>query len=869
MAFSRRTLASSTRNSRTYLSVALIAAAVASALLVFSVPAASAQSEPDSVGSIANFSVATDGQPDGSVRVAWDPAENAQVHFVVYLESADREANNFGGVRMVAVNGNHTVIDGLDGGVAYSFIAIGMRWNFVNFGTVWGGWSPWQTATPAGVAVSPDSPAPDEPQTVGAVTGLTVTPAGQSDGSVRLTWNEAENAQVHFVVYLKSDDRAARNFGGVRMQAVNGNQTVIEGLEGGVSHSFITTGMRWNFVNFGAVWGSWSDWEAATPAGAAAPVADVSLANLEHGPDLERRDPASANRIKALPWVADGVSASEREAAEAVIATARWYQDVFESLMQLPWVLDAVTEDETTAITRIRRSAWYSADVANAMLEQSWAQDNITRDEAIVFRYLYSTIYKQDRSERKSPTNQAVMAKVIDILDMPFLDTVESADALAVRSLEDYEDEGSAEFLRLMEHPALSDGITDEEAKIVVLLGTTNAKHPESVPILLNYLHNGTGVYKEERTLSLPHSGEVLLAVIRLRNRATANMDYFETAVRKVEGYMREPLPTNYVVWFFDESVSEGAGGTHSGTHITSLPKFDDPDDTAYERAPMHIAHEVGHYYWTGGASLRWISEGGADLVSIISENIRVDRPLEAHRTPCPYFTSIRQVELADPERVDPRARCYYSLGQRLWLDLHRTLGGEPFRQAFSSLYRDGLREDSAPHCEEEKQGICHVRHAFRSVASVAAKVFARWYDGTEPYDKSRLDQSDVDPNLTSVNGRVDAAYITLEDGQRPTPVEHFSDAAVNDWINVHIEFSFPRTSDQKIISLEYVEAHEDGFVFRRRTLTHKFRPEWTTGSRTVSIGISPSAGWATGRYWVYVYDGDRKVAEVTYEVVP
>ena len=51
-----------------------------------------------------------------------------------------------------------------------------------------------------------------------------------------------------------------------------------------------------------------------------------------------------------------------------------------------------------------------------------------------------------------------------------------------------------------MDTPVLSDGISDDEAKIVLLLGSTNKYKPESIPVLLD----GTSVFMEERTINLP-----------------------------------------------------------------------------------------------------------------------------------------------------------------------------------------------------------------------------------------------------------------------------------------------------------------------------------------------------------------------------
>ena len=187
-----------------------------------------------------------------------------------------------------------------------------------------------------------------------------------------------------------------------------------------------------------------------------------SLADLERGAWLEENKPASANRFKALPWVADGVDETEREAAELLIATAIWHPDTFDGLLQLPWLADSITTDETEAVFGIRWSARRAPQLVDRILEKPWVQDGITRDEALVIYSLYWTIRVEDES-----LQEEVIQKIIEILNMPFLDTVESTDAMAVRELERLEDAGSAEFLQRLAHPTLSDGITDDEAKIV------------------------------------------------------------------------------------------------------------------------------------------------------------------------------------------------------------------------------------------------------------------------------------------------------------------------------------------------------------------------------------------------------------------
>lgn len=129
-----------------------------------------------------------------------------------------------------------------------------------------------------GFGGSPQAPLP-EPQTVGPVTGFTVSAEGQPSGTLRLTWNAAENAQVHFVYYIDKENLDARNWAAGQMRAFNGTEATLDGLASGKTYSFAIRGMRWNFDPFGAVWGDWFYWETATPT--AESTGEYSASQLE------------------------------------------------------------------------------------------------------------------------------------------------------------------------------------------------------------------------------------------------------------------------------------------------------------------------------------------------------------------------------------------------------------------------------------------------------------------------------------------------------------------------------------------------------------------------------------------------------------
>ena len=221
---------------------------------------------------------------------------------------------------------------------------------------------------------------------------------------------------------------------------------------------------------------------------------------------------------------------------------------------------------------------------------------------------------------------------------------------------------------------------------------------------------------------------------------------------------------------------------------------------------------------------------------------------------PCGYASNIAELEDLD-EGIE--SVCEYSLGERLFVDLYLTLGDERFREGFRTLYLLS---------ELEPVGIDQVGEAFRSYDGAASTVISRWYDGTEPHDLSRLDGGPVDLTLPSISGRIDEAYIvTRTDGPA---VSDFSAQDVTDWVYLTLKYSCSVSGGPREVPLEIVEYYEDGFEFNRRSVELIADPKYTGGTSWFSVG-SPPSEWALGHYVVYVYAGERKVADVEYEVTP
>ena len=551
--------------------------------------------------------------------------------------------------------------------------------------------------------------------------------------------------------------------------------------------------------------------ETAPPVDALVPLAD-----LQNWPYLQQQDPLSAAAIEALAWVADGVYESEAEGVEELINLGAFYPYILFTALSYPWVIDGITGQERDVVESLHAIAQRDAGAAET------------------------------------------------IGSMPFLQTLGPADYAAMRSLRQLAFFEPDTFRRMLAHPSLRLGITDEWAKIVAMASGVQRVNPG----LINTLLDTSRINLEQRTLQLPESGETVLVILRTGSGAARSMDLLETAVRQAEQFMGEPLPTNYIGVLFGDAVIGSAAGTNVGTHIAIRPKFDVDNGSREADFSGHvIAHEVAHYYWNGNAD--WIDEGASDFLASIVENVRTGKSVSVTNQPCAAARNIRALESLNVNRDSNGFDCNYALGERLFVDLFLSTGNAAFRRGFRNLYLASEVEDNADDMRGTPAGVGQVTASFRAAAdqAVVDTVVRRWYDGSAGYDTRRRDTGAVDPTLPEINGRIDAAYISTTQGGPATAA--FSASATNDIVWLNLEYSYQLASGSRDVNLTIVEFYEDGFETHRRDNTITADAGFIGGNAWYSIGPAATERWATGRYWVYVYEGNRKVAEVQYEVTP
>ncbi len=614
---------------------------------------------------------------------------------------------------------------------------------------------------------------------------------------------------------------------------------------------------------------------------------------------LAVQDTAVAKFIADFDWLNDGITESERKALDALRSITVEHPSLAETLLSLPWLSDQLTDHEGAMVREFRRltrrdpqiaqqvghmrlmdgpiqhwlreAVWtlsklhdIDPDSLSTLRNQPWFNNGLDEEEARLVDDLGSIALKSETG-------------ALSIIRMPFLKTFEPADALAIRSLNELVNfdhrEGSERvsnhFQRVMAHPAISDGITNEEAKIVATLRRVSQHNPDLVDTLLDPAQ----VTLEERIIDLPLAGEVHITIMRTRPGAERTMDLLDRAVRDVEGLMGLQFPERQVIYLFEDAIRDSVLGTNFGTHIASRPKVDE-DSYAVESALSHLIHETSHYYWHDMPA--WLAEGAATFIEPFASKAVTGLPVAVDKSPCAYAGNIAELKSLEPKRGSPEFSCNYALGEWLFHDLYRSLDETTFKQGFRNLYLLSLTDDLEDTCEGVKLDICHVEAAFKNdstaeAAAIVDKVIARWYHGTKPYDTSHQDTSPADPNLQGdVQAEVTRAYIVLDkDRREETKTDSFSASEVQGPIYLYLHFSYSRIQDERTLPLTVVEYFEDGFAYDPHNRKATFKTGWTGSRSSYRIGPVEERRWVPGRYWVYVYHDGQKIAEVEYLVAP
>ena len=476
-------------------------------------------------------------------------------------------------------------------------------------------------------------------------------------------------------------------------------------------------------------------------------------------------------------------------------------------------------------------------EVAEKISALSWIGDGIDGPESLAVRGL---------------TILAGAGLADNLIDEPWV--VEGENLPALQSIW-YLRKDVEKLTKIMTHPNFSDGISRQEAKILATL------HPDSDPELLDKLLESELVALEERTIVLPLAGEIELTVIRTSARIDYAMDSLELAIRNIEEFMGLPLPIRHVIVWFDNEL-EHRGVNYATYFAVSVKELSESKQAAIAL----FAHEAGHYYWRDFP--RWKSEGAAHILAGAATSMLQRRLIS---TNCGQTQSI-----AEFERFTSNSRetldCHYSLGERLFRDLHRKLDDTIFRLGFRRLHLHTLSEFANECGDSDNEAICLVKEAFTAYspeekAPAIDEVIDRWYDVPMPHDLSWIEDTPVEPGIAAIGGRIEDAYLSIFRGGHPVSVV-FVGPNRNPVVHLNLDYSYGDTKDLNYLPIDVEVYLEDGSEIKRFETELSVLPLPAGVTRhDHAIGI---AFWReTGRYWVQLYWGEQKIAEATFEAVP
>ncbi len=253
--------------------------------------------------------------------------------------------------------------------------------------------------------------------------------------------------------------------------------------------------------------------------------------------------------IESLPWVNDGITGDEWEAMEHVRALAQVDRPMSQRVAGSQWLSDGISEDELRVLADLRGLAHTHPDIAVLTTTTPDQTGSLTED--VLSSLLWMIDDEPSRSEQ------------------------------------------------LLSRPWFRDGLTEEEAALLVVLRDAAAFED----VFRDLLQDG---HVRSETISLPLAGEVdLFAVSRTEVGLDDALERIGAAVEPMEGFMGVPWPKSDVI-MLHEPISDLGRPTHSGwysgTHMV-----------VKNTSKGLIYHETAHYYLHSGP--KWLIEGGANFL--------------------------------------------------------------------------------------------------------------------------------------------------------------------------------------------------------------------------------------------------------------
>lgn len=459
---------------------------------------------------------------------------------------------------------------------------------------------------------------------------------------------------------------------------------------------------------------------------------------------LASKDLSLGTNVAGFRWVLDGVTRVEAEAIAILANLAGTDVYLATTVAGFPWIRDGISEGERKALGTLASSLAYLAVKDPALAKKAvaypWMADNITNEESLALANLSYLV------SRNSALGRQVAA-------MPFLSSsLEAHDRYALNYLGDLNAHHPDKLALLVEQPWFLDGLSDQEASLVTVLGYQARLSTEDFKSLVR-THS-----LESRTINMALSEKAALTVFAssARELNTDTVKHVEEAVKVLERFMDVPFPEREVIVLFASpgrstlySISgEELLGRFVGTHIIVNPRQATGGDTS--DANRVITHELAHYYWRehrGHLRGVWLLEGGPDFLASyvfqelygarLQDRIKYLQSSPVHLRDCEVkgMTSIQKLidqrkrEGAKVHAETPYFICNYILGEYFLLNLYETIGPNGFRAAWKEIYL--LAKSQQDPVGEDKVYATFRRHVPADKVNAFKDLYKRWHGGT------------------------------------------------------------------------------------------------------------------------------------------
>ena len=223
--------------------------------------------------------------------------------------------------------------------------------------------------------------------------------------------------------------------------------------------------------------------------------------------------------------------------------------------------------------------------LAEKIQRRAWYRDGVSEAESGAIEWLYRlSTYEEEETAAA-------------LVSMPFLNSVEHDDVLALRAMTYPAFQAATYGARrgllaaIINHPALRDGISDDQTTLVVAASTL--RDADEIKRMLSPGYADIEIFAKgtELTPSLKIS-IVRTGTPRQAHTAPALWNGLEFSERKLQ----VPLPVNHVIVVVNHSATFGGGGSHYGFAIGYNPEFGKDGDDYITR--LHYVHETSHSFW-------------------------------------------------------------------------------------------------------------------------------------------------------------------------------------------------------------------------------------------------------------------------------